>query len=112
MSEEKPFSVRFYVGSDAPELRGMGFDGLRIGDDREDAQEFVDWLNTQIESIDALKAEVERLRKDAERYRWMVHQPETAVSRSIQTMWANCKTNYPSPAEWDAAIDAAMKGKS
>jgi hypothetical protein len=39
------FIVKQYISDDRPSLKGNGFDGLTIGESREEAQEFVDWLN-------------------------------------------------------------------
>lgn len=43
-----PFYVKHYVGQAHPSIKGNGFDGLTIGDEREEAQEFVDWVNSKI----------------------------------------------------------------
>ena len=68
-----------------------------------------------IEMVDSLEAENERLRADAERYRWL---------RDHGVAYAICKYESGGPGEhdwcgWlpfdtrstDAAIDAAMKGE-
>lgn len=73
-------------------------------------------IECQIGTIDALRKEVAELRatnagleKDAARYRWLRdNDGDGAISEPIQSMWANCKTEYPSAPEWDAAIDAAL----
>lgn len=44
----EPFIVKHYVGEDRPSIKGNGFDGLQIGEEREDAQEFVDWINAHL----------------------------------------------------------------
>lgn len=44
----EPFVVRHYAGDERPSIKGNGFDGLEIGETRQDAQEFVDWVNTRI----------------------------------------------------------------
>lgn len=52
---------------------------------------------------------LEEFGKDAQRYRWIrEHDAEGAICEPIQKMWANCKTLYPSPDEWDAAIDSQI----
>lgn len=66
MSE--PFVVRFYTEDEGPILKGNGFDGCRIGEDREEAERVVSWINVRIA---ALEAENARLREDAERYRML-----------------------------------------
>lgn len=55
----EPFVVKFYVGDDCPTIKGNGFDGLRIGDDREDAEEFVAWLNAMLAVRSAIRGERE-----------------------------------------------------
>lgn len=44
----EPFVVKLYAGTDRPSIKGNGFDGLQIGEGREDAQEFVDWINARL----------------------------------------------------------------
>lgn len=44
----EPFVVKHYVGEDRPSIKGNGFDGLQVGEEREDAQEFVDWINARL----------------------------------------------------------------
>ena len=39
------FVVRHYASDDYPSIKGNGFDGLRVGEDREEAEEFIDWVN-------------------------------------------------------------------
>ena len=41
----EPFVVRHYASDDYPSIKGNGFDGLRVGEDREEAEEFIDWVN-------------------------------------------------------------------
>lgn len=45
--------------------------------------------------------------RKAERYDF-IRDHSDKPNESIQAMWAGCKTAYPSAAEWDAAIDAAI----
>lgn len=44
----EPFVVKHYVDDVWPSIKGNGFDGLEIGETREEAQEFIDWVNTRI----------------------------------------------------------------
>jgi hypothetical protein len=44
----EPFVVRHYCEDERPSIKGNGFDGLEIGEDREEAQEFVDWINKRL----------------------------------------------------------------
>lgn len=46
----EPFVVRHYTEDEGPIIKGNGFDGLRIGNDREEAQAFIDWINSRIAS--------------------------------------------------------------
>lgn len=43
-----PFVVKHYASDERPSIKGNGFDGLEIGQDRQDAEEFVAWVNAQI----------------------------------------------------------------
>jgi len=43
------FTVKFYSADDRPSIKGNGFDGLSIGDDKEEANEFVSWVNSRLE---------------------------------------------------------------
>jgi phosphoribosylanthranilate isomerase len=45
---DEPFEVRHYTGCERPELKGNGFDGLALGEDREDAEEFTAWINARL----------------------------------------------------------------
>ena len=38
------FIVKQY-NSEGPIIKGNGFDGLRVGEDRQEAQEFIDFIN-------------------------------------------------------------------
>lgn len=57
----------------------------------------------------ALEQRIKELEADAARYRWVrANDGKDGYNPHIQSMWANCKTPYPSSDEWDAAIDRAM----
>jgi len=43
---QKAFIIKQYSKSEGPILKGNGFDGLKIGDNRDEAQEFIDFINT------------------------------------------------------------------
>lgn len=47
----EPFVARYYDGDTGPSIKGNGFDGLRVGDTREDTEEFVAWLNAKIAKL-------------------------------------------------------------
>jgi hypothetical protein len=40
-----PFVVKHYTGSDRPIIKGNGFDGLEVGETREEAEEFIAFVN-------------------------------------------------------------------
>jgi hypothetical protein len=44
----EPFVVRHYTEDRFPLIKGNGFDGLQVGKDREEAEEFVAWINERI----------------------------------------------------------------
>lgn len=45
------FVVRHYCAEDRPTIKGNGFDGLEIGEDRKEAKEFIQFVNILIERI-------------------------------------------------------------
>lgn len=51
------FIVNHYVGDERPSIKGNGFDGLAVGETREEAEEFVAWLNEHLSSKSAAPAE-------------------------------------------------------
>jgi hypothetical protein len=63
------FVVRHYGDDERPIIKGNGFDGLTIGEDREEAEQFVAWVNARLaveQATAELRAEVERLREALE----------------------------------------------
>jgi hypothetical protein len=44
----EPFVVHHYTENHNPTLKGNGFDGLVLGEDRTEAEEFVNWVNTAL----------------------------------------------------------------
>ncbi|CAB4194337.1 hypothetical protein UFOVP1254_15 [uncultured Caudovirales phage] len=48
-----PFVVKHYTG-ERPSIKGNGFDGLEIGETREEAGEFVDYINQLISAAEKL----------------------------------------------------------
>ena len=44
----EPFVVKHYTSDEYPSIKGNGFDGLRVGDDRQEAEEFVAWVNRRL----------------------------------------------------------------
>ena len=73
-----PFVIKHYTADLRPTIKGNGFDGLEIGISREEAEEFVAWVNARIAAPPAAapSEDNEALRRDAERYRrllkWLI----------------------------------------
>jgi hypothetical protein len=44
------FVVKHYSSDESPTIKGNGFDGLEIGEDREEAEEFITFINSLIEA--------------------------------------------------------------
>jgi len=44
----EPFVVRHYAGESHPSIKGNGFDGLTVGNDREEAEQFITWINQRM----------------------------------------------------------------
>lgn len=42
------FVVRHYTDEEGPTIKGNGFDGLRVGEDRDEAEGFVRWVNAAL----------------------------------------------------------------
>lgn len=59
--EVEPFVVRHYTSDERPTIKGNGFDGLEVGETREDAETFVAWLNAALRGrvVGAVPADVE-----------------------------------------------------
>lgn len=45
------FIIKHYIGDKHPTVKGNGFDGLIIGDNRDEAEEFVNFINAIIEKV-------------------------------------------------------------
>lgn len=43
----EPFIIKQYDASERPIIKGNGFDGLEIGEDRDEAERFVAYINTE-----------------------------------------------------------------
>ncbi len=48
--------VKHYTGDERPVLKGNGFDGLEIGETREEAQAFADWVNALLRELNERRA--------------------------------------------------------
>lgn len=44
----EPFVVKHYTSDERPTLKGNGFDGLEIGETRDEAERFVAWINARL----------------------------------------------------------------
>jgi hypothetical protein len=44
----EPFVVKHYSEDERPSIKGNGFDGLQVGEDRQEAEEFIAWLNARL----------------------------------------------------------------
>lgn len=51
MPHPELFVVRHYSADERPTIKGNGFDGLEVGESREDAEEFVAWLNDKFAEV-------------------------------------------------------------
>ena len=108
-----PFVIKHYTADLRPTIKGNGFDGLEIGISREEAEEFVAWVNARIAAPPAAAPDnAEALRRDAERYRWL----RGEHSRIDPCIKANAKyrlerqsSTWVNIHDLDAAIDAAMQ---
>jgi len=47
----EPFVVKQYSGDERPSIKGNGFDGLCVGETREEAEEFVAWVNARLAEL-------------------------------------------------------------
>jgi len=45
VKQVEPFAVKHYVSDARPTIKGNGFDGLEIGEDREQAERFIRFVN-------------------------------------------------------------------
>ena len=57
------FIVKHYSSDEYPCIKGNGFDGTTVGDDREDAEEFIDFINEIIQQLTDAKARIVELEK-------------------------------------------------
>lgn len=44
----EPFTVKHYSEDERPTIKGNGFDGLEVGSDRQEAEEFIMFVNKLI----------------------------------------------------------------
>lgn len=56
----EPFMAKHYVSQARPTIYGNGFDGLEVGETREEAEEFVKWINSRLSELVQFRADEER----------------------------------------------------
>jgi len=54
------FVVRHYACDERPIIKGNGFDGLEVGEDREEAEEFIEFVNRIIQKCQEAGIEIKR----------------------------------------------------
>ncbi|SEB24732.1 hypothetical protein SAMN05192564_1152 [Paraburkholderia sartisoli] len=65
----EPFVVRHYTGEDRPTIKGNGFDGLQVGEDRDEAERFVAFVNAiREQALEEAAQAVDKMAKSAVRY--------------------------------------------
>ena len=110
----EPFVIKHYTADLRPTIKGNGFDGLEIGISREEAEEFVAWVNARIAAPPAAAPDedIEALRRDAKRIDWLERNGIGCekVGNIGFFVWRN-GTRYAGDTP-RAAIDAAMEDKT
>jgi hypothetical protein len=56
------FVVKHYTEDEGPTIKGNGFDGLRVGEDREEAEEFVGYVNSAMVVRDIMRDQRDEVR--------------------------------------------------
>jgi len=83
--EIEHFVVKHYTAEEGPVIKGNGFDGLRIGEDREEAEDFVKWVNARLYRITrlegALSSELNQ-RSASDMAEDLAHEGDSGVSGS------------------------------
>lgn len=54
------FVIKHYTDQAHPSLKGFGFDGLVIGEYRDEAEEFAEFLNSILEKCERAGIKIER----------------------------------------------------
>jgi len=79
------FVVKHYTSEEGPVIKGNGFDGLRIGEDREEAEDFVKWVNARLDRITQLEGALSselNPRSASDMAKDLAHEGESGVSGS------------------------------
>ena len=50
------FVVKHYTEDERPTIKGNGFDGLEVGTDRDEAEQFIDWVNKRLALLEQAEA--------------------------------------------------------
>lgn len=53
----EPFIVKHYGDDERPIIKGNGFDGLQVGMDREEAEDFIKWINERLAAAPSVSPE-------------------------------------------------------
>ena len=56
----QPFVVKHYGADERPMIKGNGFDGLKVGQTREEAEAFVKWVNSRLGELVRFRADEDR----------------------------------------------------
>lgn len=62
----EPFAVKHYSADERPTLKGNGFDGLEVGETRDEAEGFVAWVNRRVREAEVFRAERDHARAQYE----------------------------------------------
>ncbi len=54
------FIVKHYLSDERPSIKGNGFDGLEIGEERDDAEEFISYVNKLIRACKSVGIDINR----------------------------------------------------
>ena len=102
----EPFVVKYYTDDRYPSIKGNGWDGLRVGDDRDEAEEFVKWLNGRLAAAqparqgeqrkplskilaEARASETYRVESEALEREWQVEQGTDIPLEQLDNLYAD-----------------------
>jgi len=54
------FTVKHYIDHAHPSIKGFGFDGLVVGEYREEAEEFIEFINDILDKCEKAGVSIER----------------------------------------------------
>lgn len=91
-----PFVVKHYIGDDRPSIKGNGFDGLQVGSEREEAEEFIAWINARLRPApDARLVEALDKIKQAHRFNVAAMAPNEVHAIAFEALAAAGKDAKP-----------------